>query len=108
MSGCGTPRRSRRTRSSIFERGVVGVEAEMRRQCGCKGRYVDAHGSARWLGGEKEGEKRMSGGGAGRERRDRPCTVDGVCGCPCHECLFAIKKYQLQCRLSRIHTYILI
>jgi hypothetical protein len=44
----------------------------------------------------------MSEGGGGRERRDRPRTVDGVCGRPGHECLFAIEEYQLQCRFGRI------
>jgi len=33
----------RRTRCSIAESGVEGVEAEVRRCFGCGGRYVDAH-----------------------------------------------------------------
>ena len=48
-SGCGAPRRSRRTRCSIVEREVVGLEEEMKRRFGYGGRYVDAHVSARCL-----------------------------------------------------------
>jgi hypothetical protein len=54
MSGC-TPRRSRRTRCSIVESGVVGVVgAEMRQHFGYGGRYVDGHVSARCLCGKKK------------------------------------------------------
>ena len=53
-------------------------------------------------------ENRMSGGRGGRDRTDRLCTVDGVCGRPGYECLLPIEEYQLQCRFSHIIVYVLI
>jgi hypothetical protein len=51
----------------------VGVEADMRQGFGCGGGYVDAHVSARRLGGEKKKDDRRRG-----RKREKEQTIDGV------------------------------
>jgi hypothetical protein len=60
--------RSRRTRCSIVESGVVGVEAEMRRRFACGGKYVEAQVSARCLWEKDKWEKERYERKRGRKR----------------------------------------
>ena len=45
-------------------------------------------------------------GKEGEEKERAPCTVDGVRLRPVHECLLAIKEYQLERRLGRVFIFV--